>query len=140
MADPNYYRTLIAVAEDCPVEAAVVPVPRLGKRTIAVLQYELIAERPHELTQEQVLFECWLVRLGLPEQQLAAERESLWAEYRAKSHPCLRASPLPKSYGWGLLFDEQGRVALLARESAEYRRLLTGDEVRVLNAMRSSRR
>ncbi len=135
MTDLNYYRTLIAVAEDCPVDGAVVPVPRLGKRTIAVLQYELLADRPHVLTQEELLFECWVTRQAWDAQEVDDERETLWREFRQRSHACLRSSPLPRSYGWGLLFDDRGRVALCPCDSSEYRRLARGGEVEVLTAL-----
>ncbi len=48
-------------------------------------------------------------------------------------------APLAKQYGWGLLFDEAGRIALLPMESAEYRELLDGQRVQVRRAMRSRR-
>jgi hypothetical protein len=60
-------------------------------------------------------------------------------EFFARPQACLRASPLPKKYGWGFVFDAEGRVALCAMESAEYRRLLGDTGVRVLKALRSAR-
>jgi len=54
---------------------------------------------------------------------------------------CLRASPLLKKYGFGLLFDHEGRVALCPMESEEYQRLVGGidGQVTVIKAMRSKR-
>lgn len=60
-------------------------------------------------------------------------------DFFAKPKPCLRTSPLAKRYGWGFLFDAEGRVKLCPMESAEYRELSTGGKVKVLKAMRSSR-
>ncbi len=139
MADLNYYDTLIAVADDCPVDRSVVPTPRAGKPTVAVLQYEMLADHPHVFTQEDVLFESWLGRQDMPEDQ--RDRTRLRQEFFSKPQACLRASPLPKKYGWGLLFDGKGRVALLAMESAQYQRLAAGTEsgVKVLRALRSTR-
>jgi hypothetical protein len=137
----SYYQTLIAVADDCPVDAATVPVARGGKATVATVQYELLAERPYRMTQEDVLFLSWLRRRPeagrLAEDEVAALRE----EFFSRSQACLRASPLPKKYGFGLLFDGDGRVALCPMESAEYRRIVEGGEgYKVVKAMRSSRR
>lgn len=137
----NYYRTLIAVADDCPVDAAVVPVARGGRRTVAVVQYEMLAAEPYRLTQEDVLFLTWLRRRpegGEPDENEAARlRDAFFARSRA----CLRASPLPKRYGFGLLFDAEGRIALCPVESAEYRRIVDGGEgYTVVKAMRTSRR
>jgi hypothetical protein len=141
--DLNYYDTLIAVADDCPVSGSVVPAPRGGRKTVAVLQYEMLAdpELAGRLTQEDVLFESWLRRQPAAEGRLAAdERAALRAEFFAKPQACLRASPLPKKYGFGLLFDGEGVVSLCPMESGEYRRAVEGGAVTVLKAMRSSRR
>jgi len=136
----NYYRTLIAVADDCPVTESVVPPDRGERKTVARIQYELLAANPYRYTQEDVLFATWLARQGLehtPEQEIARLRE----EFFSRPQACLRSSPLPKQYGWGLLFDDQGRVALCPVESAKYRRLVAGQdsEVKVLKAFRSKR-
>jgi hypothetical protein len=114
----SYYQTLIAVADDCPVDAATVPVARGGKATVATVQYELLAERPYRMTQEDVLFLSWLRRRPeagrLAEDEVAALRE----EFFSRSQACLR--PM---------------------ESAEYRRIVEGGEgYKVVKAMRSSRR
>lgn len=53
----NYCRTLIAIADDCPVAESVVPPERDGKKTVARIQYELLVANPHRYTQEDVLFE-----------------------------------------------------------------------------------
>lgn len=64
----------------------------------------------------------------------------LRGEFFAKPQACLRTSPLPKKYGFGLRFDCEGRVTLCPVESEEYGRLPAGAEgVTVLKAMRSSR-
>lgn len=51
-----------------------------------------------------------------------------------------RTSPLAKRYGWGFLFDTEGRVKLCPMESEEYRELVESGDVKVLEAMASSRR
>lgn len=139
MADLNYYDTLIAVADDCPVDHAVVPPERGGQPSVAVLQYRMLSGRPHALTQEDVLFETWLARQ--PALAETSVRSRLRQEFFAKPQACLRSSPLPKRYGWGFHFDSRGRVALLPMDSAEYQRLLasTGDGPKVLKALRSAR-
>jgi Family of unknown function (DUF6157) len=138
----NYVDTFIAVAQDCAATRGVVPEPRNGRRTVAILQYEMIAEAPYTLTQEDVLFETWL--RGSDTGALDdAERARLRAEFFVKPRACLRASPLPKQYGWGLHFDDEGRVALYSVDSAEYRRLAGGGSAsgktgpKVVRAMRS---
>jgi hypothetical protein len=139
--DLNYHRTLIAVADDCPLAHSAVPTARGGKKTVAVIQYDMIAAAPYGLTQEDVLFDTWLARQDLPDGLSDADRSDLRARFFAKPQACLRSSPLPKSYGWGLLFDDRGAVALCPRESPEYQRLVAGgvDGIKVLKALRSRR-
>ena len=141
MTDLNYFDTLIAVADDSPVTRSVVPTAKGDKKTVAVLQYEMLAENPHVLTQEDVLFESCLSRQYAPDALSEPDRALLRQEFFAKPRACLRSSPLPKQYGWGLLFDGEGRVALRAMESQEYQRLVgAGDSgVKVLKALRSRR-
>ncbi|GAA1262417.1 DUF6157 family protein [Sphaerisporangium rubeum] len=135
----NYYATLIAVADDCPVERAEVPAPRGGKPTVATVQYAMLTGGPGELTQEDVLFETWLRRQDPPAD--AADVPALRDAFFSRSQACLRASPLPKRHGFGLLFDDEGRVRLCPMESDEYRRIVSGDVpgVTVLKAMRTRR-
>lgn len=131
----NYANTLIAVAEDSSATQATVPTQRGGKDTVATLQYAMIAEHPYEYTQEDVLFEVWWARQSAKAGSKAHARKVFFA----KDQPCLRTSPLPKQYGWGLVFDAAGKVALCPMESAEYKKLLKSTRVQVLKAMRASR-
>lgn len=134
----NYYDSLIAVADDCPVSESVVPTARGDNKTVAVLQYEMLADSPYQHTQEDVLFNSWLQRQDLADPS-ADDVASLRDEFFSKPQACLRASPLPKRFGWGLSFDDKGRVALCAMESDEYRRRFEGGDVKVIKAMRSKR-
>jgi hypothetical protein len=135
--EPNYYQTLITVAEDCPVASSVVPAERGGKKTVAVLQYDMLAEHPYLHTQPDVLFDSWLARTHPTASP--AEVRNLREQFFAKPQPCLRSSPLPKKYGFGLLFDAAGRVKLCPMESAEYSRASKDERVQKLKALRSSR-
>lgn len=60
-------------------------------------------------------------------------------EYFSRPRACLRASPLAKSFGWGLHFDADGRITLHAVESEEYARLRSDPALTQLRAMRTSR-
>ncbi len=126
--------TFVLVAADCPATVAEVPAARGGSPTVAVVQYELLATAPYSLTLEDLIFETHLRRTGEP--RTAAGRAALFA----KSHPCMRASPLPKRYGWGVHHDAAGRIALFAVESKEYRELAGGaGGAAVVPAMRNKR-
>lgn len=133
----NYTSSFITVAEDCKADVAKVPKPRGKSKTVAEIQYGMLAEHPFTYTQEDVLFESWFRRQDLEVSE--GEREALRDEFFAKDQPCLRTSPLTRSHGWGLVFDEDGRVALCAMESSDYQAHLDDDSLKKIPAMRSKR-
>lgn len=135
MSTTNYRNTFIEVAPDSPVDGPEEPPARATAPTVAELQYRLIAENPYRYTSDDVLFTVHAERAGIPE----TEREAARAAFFAKDQACLRASPLPKRYGWGLHHDADERVALVPLGSAEYASLRADTELRHLLAMRSSR-
>ncbi|ARU60790.1 hypothetical protein CBW65_06560 [Tumebacillus avium] len=135
MKDMNYYSTFIEVSEDCPVRVAQIPEAKAGSKTIPVLQYEMIANHPYKYTQEDVVFEVFALRNEIPAEERQAAREKFFS----KGQPCLRTSSLCKRYGWGMHHDPEGKVALYAVESDEYRKFVNDDTIKNVKAMRSSR-
>lgn len=137
---PEYHDTFIAVAEDCPVDEAVVPAPFRGKSTVATIQYELLVGNPYQLRQSDVLFLTHARKRGVDLADLEDGGASLRAELFSRPQACLRASPLGKRYGWGVHFDPDGRAALYGRGTDDYARLAAGEGVTtVVAAMRSAR-
>src|SRR5438477_4425010 len=53
----NYFDTLIEVADDCPTKKAQVPLARGGKKTKAVVEYEILVKHPYSHTEEDIAFE-----------------------------------------------------------------------------------
>ena len=135
MKDQNYYDTFIAVADDCPIKSAEIPKLKGGNKSAPVLQYELIANHPLRYTQEDVLFKVFATRHKIAQKDLKKERASFFS----KGQPCLRSSPLGKRYGWGIYCDKQGKVALFAMESKEYKKLANDQTIKHVKAMRSKR-
>jgi len=131
----NYENTFIEVADDSPVSMAEVPGLRSGKETVASLQYRLIHSNPYKLTSDEVLFQVYAQRKDLTEEELQDERKKFFS----KGQACMRTSPLTKRYGWGIHNDSDGKIALVARESEEYERLLRDEKIRKVKAVRSSR-
>jgi len=129
-----YYDTFIAVAPDFGGATAKIPVERAGKKTVAQMQYALLIDEPFVHTQEDVLFSVWLERQDLGD--LAGDEvAALRSEYFATGRACLRASPLTKSHGWGVVFDADGRAALCAMDSPEYEAYASSDDLTVVAAM-----
>ena len=139
MADTSPHETFIRVAPDCPVRVAGVPTARAEKKSIPVLQYELLFPKPYVYTQDDVLFEVHVRHKGVPTEDQEARREELWAAFFAKSHRCLRASPLARKYGWGFHLNLDRKIAIYPVESAEYQRLTTAQHIKQVAAMRSQR-
>lgn len=139
MGSTNYHGTFIAVAEDSLATAGTVPTK---PGSVAALTYELVWAAPYTLTSDDVLFTVHAMRRGIAQEDLAHAR----TDFFAKPQACLRASPLGKTYGWGIHHDAEGRVALYGVESQRYAELSApgataedGSPITLKRAMRRSR-
>ena len=132
--DLNYYDTFIAVAQDCPRAAGTSP-RETARGGVAATQFALLAEHPYVHDQNDVLFAASVRGEDLTDDERAAAREA----FLAKPQACFRASPLPKTHGWGVHADTGGRIALYGVETDEYRRLAEDPTLRQTRAMRSKR-
>jgi hypothetical protein len=134
MHTTNYTSALIAPADDCKAAAGTLP-PAKDEPTVAQLQFEMISAHPYRYTSDEIIFEIHARRNGIP----AAKREAARHEFFSKGQPCMRSSPLAKTYGWGFHFDAEARVAIYGRESAEFKKLNKDASLKQLKAMRSRR-
>ncbi len=67
-------------------------------------------------------------------------RQQIWDVLFSKPHACMRASQLPKKYGFGIHYDSEGRIAISGMETPENERFVqSGDEITLLNGMRRRR-
>lgn len=133
MHTTNYRNTLITVAPD--TRAVVGTEPPRGKGTVADRQFDLLHDRDHQITSDDVIFTVHADRHGIPEDHRPDAREEFYSQGRA----CLRSSPLAKTYGWGFHFDDDGLVALVSMDSERYTDLVADDSVTKVSAMRSRR-
>ena len=62
----NYHDTLIEIADDCPAIKGQVPQARGGKKTKAVVEYELLVKHPYTYTEEDIAFEVYAVLHDIP--------------------------------------------------------------------------
>jgi hypothetical protein len=131
----NYYDTLIEVAADCPATEGQVPQARGGKKTKAVVEYELLVKHPYTYTEEDIAFEVYAVLHDIPKASWPKERE----KFLSKGHPHLRVSALAKRYGWGIHNNVDGKIALIAVESRDYERLVKDPRTTKVKAFRSTR-
>lgn len=130
----NYFDTFIEVAEDTKVTSGTKP-PAKEKKTVAEMQFELIAQNPYKYTSDDVLFQVFADRNDLTKAEYKEARE----QFFSKGQPCFRASPLTKTYGFGLHNDDQGKIALYGMETDEYQKMLADTRLQKVKAMKSSR-
>lgn len=131
----NYFNTLITVAEDCKVSRATIPSEKENKKTIANYQFELLSKSPFKYTSDETLFTIHSKRNDLTLSQIETEKIAFFS----KGQPCFRTSPLPKTYGWGIYFNEEGKIKLIDSSSQEYISLLNNTEIQKVAAMKSKR-
>lgn len=133
MHTTNYFDTVILPPADTRATAAIAP--PTGKRTVAELQFERLFGHDYEWTSDDLIFDVHCERKGIA----AADRADARATFFAKGQPCLRTSPLAKTYGWALHFDRDGHIALLPMGTEQLERMTSEDAITVRNAMRASR-
>ena len=131
----NYTNTFIAVADDCPAVQGEIPAYKGDDKSIAFLQYEMIAQNPYRYTSDEIIFGCIAAKKDLSR----AELEQECTLFFSKGQACLRASALTKRYGWGIHHDAEGKVALFGVESAEYQAFTEQQAIKTVKAMRSKK-
>ncbi|MBW7475451.1 hypothetical protein K0T92_11885 [Paenibacillus oenotherae] len=138
----NYYNTFITIASDCPADYGMIPLDKKTGKTKPGIEYELVANHPYEYTQEELLFEVHVRHKEITAEELAERGTQLKDEFFQKPQACLRASMLPKKYGWGIHFNQDGKMALVPMESADYMHFVEGDngDLKLLPAMRNSKK
>jgi len=132
----SYKDTFITISEDSNVTSARAPVTRNEKPTIASIEYDLIKNNPYKFTQEEVQFQTYLIKNQVEEDNV----DELRVQFFSKPKACFRASPLVKNYGWGMHYNNQGKVAIYEVESEIYNQLLNDDNITILKGMRSKRK
>jgi hypothetical protein len=138
----NYYNTFITVSGDCPTERGLIPPEKKNGKSKPRIEYELVHNQPYTFTQKELMFQTHVLHKEISEEELALRGTEIRSAFFSKPMACMRASMLPKKYGWGLHFNEEGKVALVARESEAYDRFAGGEDARlkVLAGMRNSRK
>ena len=132
----NYKDTFIQVADDCPVAMGEVPPDKGPVQTMASLQFNMLIDHPYQYTSDEVLFECYAQKNSVPKSEYREAREIFFS----KGQPCFRASPLTKRYGWGVHADKDGRIAIYAQDSTEYRTLANNKKIQQLKAMKAGKK
>ena len=130
----NYFDTFIEIAEDTKADSGIKP-PTKDKKTVAEMQYDLIAKNPYKFTSDDIFFQVFADRNDLTEAEYKRARE----QFFSKGQPCFRASPLTKTYGFGIHNDSNGKIALYGMETKEYQQFLADTKIKKVKAMKSSK-
>lgn len=134
MHTTNYTNTFIQVADDCKAHEGKEP-PEKQPKTTAQIQFEMIRGNPYVYTSDDVIFAAYAEKAGIAPEA----REAARAEFFSKGQACLRASPLGKTYGWGIHADAESKVAVFAVDSDEYAEKRANPEIKQLKAMKSTK-
>ena len=132
----NYFDTFIEVAEDTKALTGTIPSSKGDKPTIAQIQYALMSNHPYKYTSDEVLFRVFAERNELTKAELTEAEEAFFS----KGQACLRASPLTKTYGFGVHCDSKGKVAIYGMKTPEYEKFMSDKNLKKVRAMRSSRK
>lgn len=137
----SYTNTFIRVSPDCPAATGIVPVTTKANKPVHVIQYELLTKHPYKFDYPALLLETHLRHKGISPEEFEEREQEIRDELFSKKHACLRASALPKKYGWGVHYDENGKIAIYAMDSREYKDFTESSDgsIQVLNGMRSRR-
>lgn len=130
----NYFDTFIEVAPDTKANSGTPP-PSKEKKTVAQMQYDLIANNPYQYSSDDILFQVYADRNDLNESEYKQARE----QFFSKGQPCLRTSPLTKTYGYGIHSNKNGKIALYGMETREYANFITDSGVVKVKAMKSGK-
>jgi len=131
----NYQNTFILVADDCPAYVGEIPPQKSDSQSIANIQFELIRNHPYKYFSDDIIFLVHAYRNDLIEDEYGTARIELFS----KGQACLRSSPLTKRYGWGIHFNQEGKVALYGSETEEYQRFVDDVNVKKIKALRSGK-
>jgi hypothetical protein len=136
MHTTNYYNTFIQIAEDCPVTNAAMPPLKGDDKTIANLHFEMIVDNPYQYTSDDVIFNAYAIKNKITGKKALTEaRETFFS----KGQACMRASALTKRYGWGVHNNAEGKIAIYAVDSAEYKKLAKDKLLKQVKGMQSKK-
>lgn len=136
MNSTNYFDVLIEVSEDTKAVSGIIPPIKSNRKSVANYEHEIVSNNPYKYTSDDVFFMVYAERKAIPQSQHEKERKL----YFSKGRPCFRASPLTKTYGWGVHSNAVGKVAIFGVESSEYAKLVKDSKTVKKKAMRSKRK
>ena len=108
----SYRQTVIAPAPDCKAQSATIP-PEKSPPSKAQVEYDLLTREP--ATHDHDSFNYTVYATQCANKGTTPEPRDQWL---SKGRPCMRASPLTKTYGWHAHYDASGKITLIDGEKA----------------------
>lgn len=127
--------TFVTIADDSQARMGIIPPKKGEERTIARLHYDLLSEHPYEYDIDSFNFEIYCLKNDIAPEH----RETHRSEFFSKGHPCMRASPLTKTYGFGAHYNGNGKIAIYPVDSIAYYKIIKDPEIKIEKAMRTRR-
>ena len=84
----NYKNVFIEVAEDSLATKGDIPPTKNNEKTVANIQFEMLADNPYKFTSDDVLFYVFANKNNIPEAEWKKSRE----QFFSKGQPCFRTS------------------------------------------------
>lgn len=131
----NYQNTFITIAKTCNLTAAVIPIIKGNKKTIANLQFYYLYNNPYLYTSDELLFLIFALRNNIANVNIAQAKTTFFS----KGQPCMRASPLGKTHGWGVHFNNIAKMAIYGIETPEYHTCVNNIAIKKWAAMGTKR-
>jgi hypothetical protein len=131
----NYYNTFIEISEDCPATSGEIPPQKGDANTVANIQFDMLKDKPYQYNSDDVVFGAYAQKNDINASEMEKEKETFFS----KGQPCLRSSPLTKRYGWGVHSNADGKIAIYAADSDEYKKLAADKSLKHVKAMRSKK-
>jgi hypothetical protein len=95
----------------------------------------LVANNPYKYSSDDVFFQVFAERNDLTEKEYEKAREKFFSN----GQPCFRASPLAKTYGFGVHSNSEGKVAIFGMETESYDQFLHDGSIKKVKAMKSKK-
>lgn len=136
MYSTNYYNTFIPIPEENKIQKGTIPTLKEGKKSIAYFLYENIIKHPYQYTSNELLFKAYIFTNGIDEADIKKHK----IQFFSKKQLDLRGSSLVLSYGWGIHFNAQGKIALIGIDSNLYSQLTNDTSIQKVKALKIKRK
>lgn len=105
------------------------------QRFCHVKQVVLHVSASYAYTSDDVIFQIYAEKNNIGKGEWDTARQKFFS----KGQPCLRTSPLVKSYGFGIHYDSDGKIALYGMEDGKYQEFVSDLKIKKIKGMKLAR-